>query len=78
MSPEQCRAARGLLDLTQTDLAAMADVSPGTLRSFEKGQTKPMKNNVSAIRRALEAAGIEFIGGNRPGVRCAKIKDENQ
>lgn len=61
MSPEQCRAARGWLDWSQRDLAAKAGVSGSTLRDFETGRRIPMPNNLRALRRALEDAGIEFL-----------------
>ena len=72
MSPEQCRAARALLNLSQIDLAKMADVGVSTVRMFEIKRSVPISNNLSAMRRALEAAGIEFIGGEREGVRFAR------
>jgi len=71
MTPAQCRAARALLDVTQPELATMASVSPSTLRDFEAGRRTPIANNLSAIRAALESAGVLFIdsNGNGPGVR---------
>jgi DNA-binding transcriptional regulator YiaG len=62
MTPEQCRAARAWLDLSQDDLAAAAHVSQSTVRDFEKGRRVPVANNLAAIRTALEARGIGFVG----------------
>ena len=61
------RAARGLLDWTQIDLAAAADVGLGMLRNFEAGRCLPGQMNLFAVQRALEAAGVEFLpdGGVR-------------
>ncbi|WP_271596320.1 helix-turn-helix domain-containing protein [Bradyrhizobium sp. CCBAU 25360] len=61
MSPEQCRAARGWLNWSQEKLAAKAQVSSSTLRDFEAGRRIPIANNLSAIRRALEKGGIQFL-----------------
>lgn len=61
MSPEQCRAARGWLDISQQELADTANVSLSTVRDFEKGRRVPIGNNLSAIRGALEAKGIGFM-----------------
>ena len=72
MTPDQSRAARGLLDWSQAELAAQSNLSESTVRDFEKGRRVPSINNLAAIRRALEAAGVEFIDGNQPGVRLAR------
>jgi transcriptional regulator with XRE-family HTH domain len=69
LTPAQVRAARGLLDWTQIVLAARARVGPSTVRSFEAGRSLPIENNLSAIRAALEAAGVEFTNGGQPGVK---------
>lgn len=61
MTPEQCRAARGWLDMSQDDLAKAARVSLSTVRDFEKGRRLPIANNLAAIRSVLEAAGIGFV-----------------
>jgi transcriptional regulator with XRE-family HTH domain len=68
ISPEQCRAARVFLGLSQHELARRAEVARGTLVDFESSKRKPLANNRTAIRLALEKAGIEFTedGGLRP------------
>ncbi|MGA7808668.1 helix-turn-helix domain-containing protein [Bradyrhizobium sp.] len=72
MTPDQSRAARGLLDWSQAELAARSNLSESTIRDFEKGRRIPSINNLAAIRRALEAAGVEFIDGDQPGVRSIR------
>jgi DNA-binding transcriptional regulator YiaG len=62
MTPEQSRAARAWLDLSQDALAAAAHVSLSTVRDFEKGRRVPIGNNLAAMRAALEARGIAFVG----------------
>ena len=69
MMPAQCRAARGLLDWTQDELAARAAVSVVTIRNFEKGRSSPQRATLEVVRRALEAAGVELTNGGQPGVR---------
>ena len=62
-----CRAARGLLDWTQTELASAAQVGLGMLRNFEAGRCFPGETNLFALQRALEKAGVEFLSDG--GVR---------
>lgn len=60
MTPEQSRAARGWLDISQAELAEAANVSLSTVRDFEKGRRAPIGNNLNAMRAALESRGIEL------------------
>jgi transcriptional regulator with XRE-family HTH domain len=72
MTPDQSRAARGLLDWSQAELAARSNLSESTIRDFEKGRRVPSINNLAAMRRALEDAGVAFIDGDQPGVRSTR------
>lgn len=63
ITPEQSRAARGLLDWSQTQLGGASNLSESTVRDFEKRRRVPSINNLAAIRAALEFAGVEFING---------------
>ena len=74
MTPAQSRAARGLIEWSQSELASRANLGLSTIRDFEKGRRIPTVNNLAAIRRALESAGIVFIpeNGEGPGVRLRK------
>lgn len=74
MMPEQSRAARAWLDWSQDELAAKASVSLSTVRDFEKGRRVPIANNLTAMRVALEGAGIEFVDGATPGITYSKRK----
>jgi ribosome-binding protein aMBF1 (putative translation factor) len=71
MTPEQCRAARGWLGWSQQELADRAHVGLSTVRDFEARRRQPIANNIAAIRRALQDAGIELIeeGGEAVGIR---------
>jgi transcriptional regulator with XRE-family HTH domain len=68
ISPAQCRAARGLLDWKQQDLAREAEVGIVTIRQLEAGSNQPRRATLVVIRQALEAAGVEFIDENGGGV----------
>lgn len=66
ISPEQCRAARGLLGWSQGELASRADVSRQSVAHFEGGGTLGI-NNIAGLRQAFEDAGVEFIEENGGG-----------
>lgn len=74
MLPEQCRAARALLDITQIELAKAAETGNKTIADFEGMKRNLHATTVRALKNALEAAGIEFLDteGKYPGVRLKK------
>jgi DNA-binding XRE family transcriptional regulator len=76
LASSQIRAARALLRWTVDDLAREASLGRNTILRAEvaDGQTSLTAANDLAIRRALEAAGVEFIDedGGGPGVRLRK------
>ncbi len=76
LSSDQIRAARALLRWRAEDLARASAVGVATIRRAElaEGETSMTAPNDMAVRRALEAAGVEFIdqNGGGPGVRLRK------
>jgi transcriptional regulator with XRE-family HTH domain len=74
VTPAQCRAARGLLDWSQQDLADKARVGVVTVRQLEGGVHQARRATLEVIRRCFEAAGVEFIeeNGGGAGVRLRK------
>ena len=76
LAGRQIAAARVLAGLSQETLATGANISVPTLRRMEAsvGQARGYANNVAAVRRALEAAGVEFTNGDQPGVRLKKVR----
>jgi transcriptional regulator with XRE-family HTH domain len=69
--PLQCRMARAALGWGVRELAAAAKVSTDTVARFERGD-ELKERTIDALKRALEAAGIEFTNGDRPGVRVTR------
>ena len=77
----QCRAARGLLAWSQQDLANAASVGIVTVHQLEAGTSEPRRATLQVIRRAFEAAGVEFIdeNGGGAGVRLReRRRDRSQ
>jgi hypothetical protein len=83
ISSAQMRAARALLRWTALDLATASKVGVATIRRAEvvDGEIPVTLPNEAALRRALEAEGIEFIedNGGGEGVRfCAPQKSKKK
>jgi transcriptional regulator with XRE-family HTH domain len=72
MTPAQCRAARGLLNWSQTALAEAAALSRSTVADFELESREISADSVGRMQKALEKAGVEFTNGKRPGVRLRR------
>ena len=74
ITPEQCRAARGLLDWSQQVLAECAGVGIVTIRQLEAESHLPRRATLAVVRGAFELAGVEFIdeNGGGAGVRLRK------
>jgi hypothetical protein len=72
----QIRAARSLIRWSAEDLARQSSLSVATIRRAEltEDETSMTVANDLAVRRALEAAGVEFIdeNGGGSGVRLRK------
>ena len=75
LTPEQCRAARGLLAMSQGDLCSLANVALKSMSDFENEKTAPYRKTLADIRAALEAAGVEFLDPDNggPGVRLKNV-----
>jgi transcriptional regulator with XRE-family HTH domain len=58
--------------MSQAALARAAVVDRSTVLDFESGARTLQQASRVAIKRALEAAGVEFTDGRRPGVRLRK------
>lgn len=68
ITPEQVRAARELLGgMNQEKLAELAHLGLSTVRDFETRRREISDKAQTAIRRALEAAGVKFINAGKSG-----------
>jgi transcriptional regulator with XRE-family HTH domain len=75
--PVQCRMARAALGLGIRELAAAAKVSIDTVARFERGD-ELKERTIEALQRALEAAGVEFTNGGKPGVRLTRAVETSE
>ena len=62
--------ARAALGLSVRKLAVAARVAPQTVVRFERGE-KLRQRTIIGLRQVLEAAGVEFTNGRKPGVRLS-------
>lgn len=71
LHPEQCRAARGLLNWTQEQLAVLARVSRSTIKDFECHRHALQRATETQLVEAFENGGVRLLysGKEGPGVR---------
>jgi hypothetical protein len=76
LTPGQIKAARALIGWSAEELSLATALGITTIRRAElaEAETTLTVANDLAVRRALEAAGVEFIdeNGGGPGVRLRK------
>ena len=65
---KQVKAARKLLGWTSAQLSERANAPEGTIKKLELGVNDVPTQQLAALRRALEAGGVEE-SGEGPGVR---------
>ena len=61
MTPDQCRAARALLNWSQPVLVEKSGLSIATVKRFESGQAPVSEEAVQAMKDTLKRAGVNFI-----------------
>ena len=79
LTSAQIRAARALIRWRAEDLARASAVGVATIRRAElaEGETSMTAPNDTAVRRALESAGVEFIDENGGGAG-ARLRKRQQ
>jgi DNA-binding XRE family transcriptional regulator len=72
----QIRAARALIDWTQSDLAQASGVSQVAIKNLERGATDPRVSTINNIQAAFDQAGVIFLdaGDIRIGGVGVRIK----
>ena len=78
ITSSQIRAGRALLRWSSTDLSEQSGIGTATIKRLEvmDGVPAGQVRTLQAIKAALEAAGVEFVGtpDDRPGVRLTNTK----
>lgn len=62
ITSEQIRAARGLLNWTQADLARESQISLASINNIERNSGSPRSDTLQTLEMTFINAGIEFIG----------------
>ncbi|MCB1784225.1 MAG: helix-turn-helix transcriptional regulator [Alphaproteobacteria bacterium] len=78
MTPSQCRAARGLLNWSQPELARRCSMHKQTISNFEAERSTPSNTSLEKISRVLENGGVEFGPDNAvslPQIKIIKLED---
>lgn len=70
----QVRAARGLLNLTQQELAVISKVSLRTIVQLERGDKPSSLSIEQALKLSLEKSGVEFVPENDSGGVGVRLK----
>lgn len=67
--PEQCRAARGLLNWTQDQLASAAGLSRSTIKDFERHRHSLNRSSEQLLVKAFVRGGVLLLNdGAAPGI----------
>lgn len=66
-------AARGLLNLSQAELADAAGIHRPHLAKIEAGAVDARPETIARLRQVIESRGAEFTNGGSPGVRLKDV-----
>lgn len=78
LTPALCRAARGLLDWTQADLAERSEVSRSTIRDYEGSRHDVHRATAAQLLRAFETEGVAFVHVEGHGLGVCWKEDGSQ
>jgi transcriptional regulator with XRE-family HTH domain len=67
LTPAQLRAARSMVSWSRDTLGEKSGTSPETVTGFETRGSDPKRSTMLKWKRALEAAGIEFLEPTEEG-----------
>jgi transcriptional regulator with XRE-family HTH domain len=73
ISIKQIRAARGLLNWTQKDIADKTSLSREAVKNIENGISSPRRETLAVIQKAFEDYGVEFLAADGVRMRDATV-----
>jgi transcriptional regulator with XRE-family HTH domain len=74
LSPALCRAARGFLGWSQTELGQRARAAPKTIVDFERGTRSPHFRTLDALKKVFEDEGIVFLEATETLAACIGVR----
>lgn len=75
ITPSLCRAARGLLDWSQAELATASGVGQRTIRLYEGDKATLLPETLAKLSAAIEATGCRLsIGSHGVEMLCSMPK----
>jgi transcriptional regulator with XRE-family HTH domain len=77
MNAIQLRMARAAVGWGVRELAKKAGITANTVTRIENG-ADAKQSTMEKLRRALEAAGLEFTNGDQPGVRLTQAASRSR
>lgn len=79
MTPAQLRAARGLLNMSISELVKRTGLAMNTVRKAEDARAGPVTvANAQLLRTTLEAAGVMFIEAEGMGVGVRLVRSDHE
>lgn len=75
---ERIKQGLEIREITQTQLAARANIDKGQLSSYISGKYKPRQNNIDAIASALNVSEAWLMGFDVPMERVTNKVETNQ
>lgn len=73
LTPAQCRAARGLLGVSQQELATATKVGLASVKRFEGEQTKMRRDQLGRLEAFLAEKGLILIEFTVSGTRAIGV-----
>ena len=75
ITANQLRAARALLDISQSEIAQAVGISANTISNIEKGTSRPAHETLSRLQSFFELQGVEFTDNEGVRKKAGQVKN---